>query len=69
MTTKKVSRLQSRHLSERVVHFFKLIVDVEVTETVRQFAAEGFSAKTLYKIINWFRYRDSDACLPKTCRP
>ena len=69
MTTKRVSRLQSRHLSERVVHYFKLIVNEDVMETVRQFAAEGFSAKTLYKIINWFRYRGSDACLPKTCRP
>ena len=55
MTTKRVSRSQSRHLSERVVHYFKPIVNEDVTETVRQFVAEGFSAKTLYKIINWFR--------------
>ena len=55
MTTKRVIRLQSRHLSERVVHYFKPIVNEDVTETIRQFAAEGFSAKTLYKIINWMR--------------
>ena len=49
MTTKRVSRFQSRHLSERVVHYFKPFVNEDVTEAVRHLAAESFSIETLYR--------------------
>ena len=57
MSTKRLSRSESEPLPKSVVHYYNNIVNGNRSVTIEYFPEEGYSLRTLYKIIEIYKGR------------
>ena len=69
MSTKRLSRSESEPLPKSVVHCYSNVVNGNKLANIKYFPEEGYSLRTLYKIIKRYTKEGSTTHLSKLGRP